>query len=194
MRNAGVEECDGWVVASDADLLRESRIRPEAFVVVCRRHADQLLGWLRREVGPDVAEDLLAETVARAWYHRGRFRDPGTGSAGAWLQGIAANLARDYRRHGAIDARARQRLGLVDEREDDPSTAVDERLSAAAEFARVAPAFQSLPEAQRAALRLRVVGELAYNEIGRSLAIAPATARTRVHRALSRLRLHVGSE
>lgn len=182
------------MVASDADLLRESRIRPEAFVVVCRRHASQLLGWLRREVGPDFADDLLAETLARAWYHRGRFRDPGTGSAGAWLQGIAANLARDYRRHGAIDTRARQRLGLVDEGDDDPFTVVDERLSAAAEFARVARAFESLPEGQRAALGLRVVGGLNYDDIGRSLAISPATARTRVHRALTRLRLLMGSE
>src|SRR4051794_14782104 len=99
-------------MASDAQLLSESRRRPAAYAEVCARHAADLARWLSREVGRDAADDLLAETLAQGWYSRRRFRDPGGGSAGPWLQGIAANLVRDYRRRGAIEQRARRRLGL----------------------------------------------------------------------------------
>ena len=186
-----VSESDARTV-DDARLLRESRSRPDAFVDVCERHASALLGWLRREVGGGVAEELLAETFARAWYGRRRFRDPGTGSAGPWLHGIARNLVRDYRRRGAIESRARRRLQLaVPAYEPAASADSDERVSAETSYASVEPRFDELPEGQRDALRLRVVEELEYEEIGRRLAIKAATARTRVHRALRTLREHL---
>ena len=176
----------------DARLLSESRRRPDAFVEVCKRHAPALLGWLRREVGDGIAEDLLAETLARAWYGRRRFRDPGTGSAGPWLHGIARNLVRDYRRRGAIESRARRRLRFAVPAYE-PAAAADSeaRLSAETSYASVGPRLAELPGEQRDALRLRVVEELDYAEIGRRLAIKPSTARTRVHRALRALREHL---
>jgi RNA polymerase sigma-70 factor (ECF subfamily) len=180
-----------WLMTSastptDAELLRESRRRPDAFVEVCSRHADALAAWLRRDVGANIAEELLAETLARAWLGRRRYRDPGDGSGGPWLFGIARNLVRDYRRRGAIDTRARRRLGLPTDA--DAYSDVDDRVSAEARFASVAPLLDELPPEQRAALELRVVDELDYGAIGARLEVNAVTARTRVHRALKTLR------
>jgi RNA polymerase sigma-70 factor (ECF subfamily) len=176
-------------MAVDAALLRESRKRPEAFVEVCRRHAGELSAWLRRRVGADVADDLLAETFARAWYARRKFRDPGTGSAGPWLQGIAANVVRDYRRRGAIEARASRRLGLArTAAEEHGYAATVSRLDAHTRLDDFRDRLDELPAEQRAALELRVIDELDYDEIAERLDVSPTTARTRVHRALKTLR------
>jgi RNA polymerase sigma factor (sigma-70 family) len=179
-------------MATDVELLRESRRRPDAFVDVCERHASDLAGWLRREVGPVIAEDLLAETFSRAWFRRRRFRDPGTGSAGPWLQGIARNLVRDYRRRGAIETRALRRLGLPVGGEHSAFAETDDRVTAEIEYEGVGAFVAELPAEQREALELRVVDELSYDEIGSRLAINAITARTRVHRALKSLRNQTG--
>jgi RNA polymerase sigma factor (sigma-70 family) len=176
-------------MATDSELLRESRRRPDAYVEVCARHMADLARWLRREVGSDAADDLLAETLARGWYSRRRFSDPGSGSAGPWLQGIAANLVRDYRRRGAIEQRARKRLGLpLDFEEPSAFEAAEDRLEAVSRYAAVRQRLHELPADQRVALELRVVDELGYEEIGERLSVSPITARTRVHRALQALR------
>ena len=183
-------------MATDDELLRESRRRPDAYVEVCSRHMPDLAGWLRREVGQDAADDLLAETLARGWYSRRRFRDPGTGSAGARLQGIAANLVRDFRRRGAIEQRARAKLGLpLSMEEASGYLEVEEKAEAISRYAAVRERLDELPPDQREALELRVVHELDYDEIGERLSVSPVTARTRVHRALKALRLMTaGSE
>ncbi len=179
-------------MATDADLLRESRRRPDAYVEVCRRHAHDISGWLRRQVGMNEVDDLLAETFARGWYSRKRFRDPGTGSAGPWLQGIAANVVRDYRRRGAIELRAQRKLGLPPAGADDMQEDAVERLSVQSEYGTALDAgIGDLPAEQRTALELRVVDELDYEEIGARQAVSPTTARTRVHRALKSLRLNL---
>jgi RNA polymerase sigma-70 factor, ECF subfamily len=178
-------------MASDAELLRESRRRPDAYVEVCERHAVDLAGWLRKQVGANEADDLLAETLARGWYARKRFRDPGNGSAGAWLQAIAGNVVREYRRRGAIELRARDKLGLPVVTDRSVEEEAVERIAATAEVAALDGSISSLPAEQRSALELRVVDELDYDEIGSRLGITTTTARTRVHRALKSLRVTI---
>jgi RNA polymerase sigma factor (sigma-70 family) len=174
---------------SDARLLRESRRDPDAFVTVCERHAGALHGWLRRQTrSDDVAAELLAETLAEAWRVRRRFRDPGDGSAAPWLFGIARNLLSHYRRRGAVAVRARERLGLRVEPAHDPYEEVDERVSTAVDPSQLEAALAALPASQREALTMRVVGEREYEEIAGELEVSPATARTRVFRALGALR------
>jgi RNA polymerase sigma factor (sigma-70 family) len=177
-------------------LLRESRRDPDAFVVVCERHAGPLQRWLRGQTHDDhVVTELLAETFAEAWRVRRRFRDPGDGSARAWLFGIARNLLGHYRWEGTVAARARQRLGLQLERAPhDPFEELDERLSVAAGGDELHAAVAGLPAEQRAALELRVLDELAYDEVAKRLAVTRATARTRVFRALGALRTRMEGE
>lgn len=180
---------------SDAELLRAARRDPDAFVAVCERHIGPLRAWLRRETHDDhVAAELVAETLATAWRARGRYRDPGTGSARPWLFGIARNLLRRYWQAGAVDRRGRARLALRVEvaSAEDPFADVDARLTANGSGGSLRAALASLPAEQRDALTLRVIDELEYDEIAAELAVAPTTARTRVFRALTTLRARMG--
>jgi len=176
---------------TDAELLRRARRDPDAFLVVCRRHAPRLEAWLRKELRDETrAQEVLAETLAAAWFSSGRFRDRGEG-AGPWLHGIARNLVLQLRRDGAIESRARARLGLpvADEGEYD---GIVNRLSAEEEFGRISDSLDRLPDDQRRALELRVVDVLDYTEVGRRLRISPQAARVRVFRALTALRAQIG--
>jgi RNA polymerase sigma factor (sigma-70 family) len=137
----------------------------------------RLRGWLRKETGDDeVAMDLTAETFAQALVSMRRHRG---GDETAWLYGIARNLLFQYRRRSRVEDAARRKLGLPDRDWSDYD--VDDRVVD----------LGTLPEHERAALELHVVGELPYDAVARELHITPGTARMRVHRALRRLR---GSE
>src|SRR3954452_4807943 len=79
--------------ASDADLVRASLGDAEAFRALYDRHAARVhAGLLRQTRHDDAAYDLTAETFARAWLVRARFRDEAGGSALPWLLGIAQNV------------------------------------------------------------------------------------------------------
>jgi RNA polymerase sigma factor (sigma-70 family) len=191
-------ECDEHVLMqnrpdrrTDAELLRRSHRDPDAFIVVCHRHARRVEGWLRKELQDDVrAQEVLAETLAAAWFSSRRFRDQGEG-AGPWLHGIARNLVLRMQRDGAIESRARVRLGLP-VAEEDGYDGVLNRLDAEQEFARISEPLDRLPAEQRKALELRVVEVLDYAEVGERLRISPQAARVRVFRALSSLRSQIG--
>lgn len=157
---------------------------PAAFTRIYRRHASAVHAVLAAEVGSDVAEDITAETFARAWLHRRRFRDERDGSVRPWLMGIARNVLRDSARARRVDERGRQRLGVPWESSGEMETEVAARLDAAAE----APGLLAqLSSAERAAVELRVVEDLPFEEVARRLEVKPAAARLRVSRALRRL-------
>jgi RNA polymerase sigma factor (sigma-70 family) len=166
--------------ASDAELVRSHD--PQAFGVLYARHAQAVHGWFTARVAW-AAADLTAETFARAWLARRTFRDERDGSALPWLLGIGRNVLRESARHDRVETAARRRLGLPLELADDEFAAVDERLSAPS----LRAALAALPPHERRALELRVVDELPYDDVARSLRIRPAAARLRVSRALRRL-------
>ena len=174
---------------TDAELLRHSRRDPDAFMLVCRRHATALDGWLTAQVR-DVGL-ARAETFSEAWFSRGRFADPGDGDARPWLFGIARNLVRRVYRDRAVASRGRARLGLPVAAPDEYGEVI-ERLAAGQTLGSLDEHLAGLPESQRDALELRVVHELDYEEIGQRLAITPEGARTRVFRALATLRSQIG--
>jgi RNA polymerase sigma-70 factor (ECF subfamily) len=176
---------------SDASLLRQAGQDPSAFSELYVRHVEAVYRWFRRRLDW-AASDLTAETFARAWLGRGRFRDERDGSAVPWLLGIAANVLADTVRRNRIETQARERLGLpLDLASEDGYTAVEERLSPRAALTR---GVDSLPAHERDALELRVVDELPYAQVAKRLAIRPAAARLRVSRALRRLALSVPEE
>jgi RNA polymerase sigma-70 factor (ECF subfamily) len=171
---------------SDAELIREAASDVAAFGVLYERHALQVFTWCRRRL-EWAASDLTAETFAQAWLGRERFRDEHGGSALPWLLGIARNVLRETVRLDRVETRARERLGLpVDLAAEDGYAKVEDRLSPRLALA---GALDDLPEHERQALELRVVGELPYDEVAEQLAIRPAAARLRVSRALRRLAL-----
>lgn len=175
---------------TDAELIRTAA-DPAAFGELYRRHAPAVFGWFRPRL-EWAAADLTAETFARAWFSRRRFRDERDGSALPWLFGIARNVLRDSVRRGEIETRARVKLGLpLDLAAEDGYAEVEERLSPREALA---GALQQLPPHERRAVELRVIDELSYREVARRLAIRPAAARLRVSRALRRLALTTSKE
>jgi DNA-directed RNA polymerase specialized sigma24 family protein len=92
---------------------------------------------------------------------------------------------RESARRDRIESQARERLGLpLDLAADEGYTEVDERLSPRLALP---AALDELPDHERDAVELGVIGELPYEEVARQLSIRPAAARLRVSRALRRL-------
>jgi RNA polymerase sigma factor (sigma-70 family) len=169
---------------TDADLLRECARDPDAFGELYARHVDAVHRWFAARL-EWAASDLTAETFARAWLSRRRFRDQRDGTALPWLLGIARNVLAATLRHERVESAARRRLGLPCElAEDDGYAAVDDRLSPRRS---VTEAIARLSHAEREALELRVIGELPYDEVSARLGIRPAAVRLRVFRALRRV-------
>lgn len=176
---------------SDASLMRAAATDPAAFSEIYDRHAGTLYAWFRHRLAW-AAADLTAETFARAWLARSRFRDLRDGSALPWLHGIAAHVLADAVRRDRIETRARERLGLpLDLASEDGYDDVERRLSPRLAVGRE---LHSLPEHERRAVELRVLEELPYDQVADRLAIAPAAARLRVSRALRRLAGAVSKE
>jgi RNA polymerase sigma-70 factor (ECF subfamily) len=172
----------------DVELIVLSWDEPEAFGTLFERHAEALLGYFaRRTFDPEAAAELTAETFAQAFASRKRFRDKGLGVAG-WLYGIGRHQLGRYFRTGAVDARARTRLGMP---ERAVSTEDYERIEELIDFEKVGraigQAFSLLSEEQREALTLRVIDGRSYREVAEKLRCTEETARARVSRGLKRL-------
>ena len=175
---------DARGAVTDAELLAAAEQDASAFGELYSRHVLRVHAWFARRIHW-AAADLTAETFARAWLRRRGFRDQHDGWALPWLLGIAHNVLRESARRDRIESRARERLGLaLDLADEEGYTAVDERLSPSLALA---SALDELPDHERDALELRVIGELPYQEVARRLSIRPAAARLRVSRALRRL-------
>lgn len=174
----------------DAELLAVCGHDPPAFGVLHRRHAHDLLAFLRRGT-PDAqhALDLLAETMALAYERRARYR-PSAGSVRQWLFGIARYELLEHWRSERVRREALARLGVEPPTTDDASI---ERIDALIDAGRMHPelarAIDALPPGEREAVIARHLHDHDYPEIARRLGISPGAARVRVHRALAKLRL-----
>ena len=174
---------------SDDDLLVASVKDPEAFGAFYDRHVHAAIGYfMLRTRDPEASADLAAETFAAALHGRRRF-DPAKGPASAWLFGIARRKLADALERGAVEDRARRRLGLPRLELDDEAL---ERVVAAADAgaagARAIAALDDLPADQRAAVEARVLDENAYPEIAARLRTSESVIRKRVSRGLAGLR------
>lgn len=178
---AMIATAEGVRTPSDRDVIASSRDRPERFEAVFDRHATTIYRYVRRRVGATLAEELVAETFARAFRARHRFDRRGE-SALPWLYGIAANLLRMHRRAEERRLRAYARAA---ERGLEPSRSADSdrRLDAVALRPALAEALASLPVGQREVLLLHAWAELSHEEIAIALDISAGTVRSRLHRA-----------
>lgn len=137
-----------------------------------------------RVASADEADELTAETFLRAVRAAASF-DPARGNAKAWLFRIAQNVLRDARR------RERRRGSVSIEAFRDLVSAApspEERLLHEEEVRRLLAAMDELSERDREVVSLRYASELEYPEIAGILGIREAAVRTRLWRALGRLR------
>lgn len=160
----------------------ESTARRDRFEGLFNAESRALLGYaLRRTQRAEDAADVVAETFLVAWR---RIDDVPLGSeARLWLYGVArrfcANQARHLRRTNRLAERLREELAFQLSRPAEPET--DTALL-------VREALQRLNEDDRELIQLTSWEGLSPTELATALSIPPATVRSRLHRARSRLR------
>ncbi|MFG1680533.1 RNA polymerase sigma factor [Nonomuraea sp. NPDC049269] len=194
MRHESRTDAPPWPAAvetaDDAAVIARSRHEPEHFTTLFTRHAPALKRYVIRRLGPDPAEDIVAETFARAFQHRETY-DLARDDARPWLYGIATNLIGRHRRHEISQYRALSRTG-ADSVTESFTDEVDQRVAADGARRRLAGALAGLPRGHRDALLLVTWAELTYEQAAHALGVPVGTVRSRVNRARSKLRRVLG--
>lgn len=159
-----------------------------AFAELYRRHILAVTRYCHRRCGsPHDAADLAAEAFAEALLHLDRF-DADRGRFLDWVYGIARNKWRRWCRTGAVEQRARQRLGIrtVAVATDDTERICD-AIDAHTYRQQLTAHLHQLPDKLAAVIQLRVIEERTYPDIAATLGISEAAARKRLSRGLDRL-------
>jgi RNA polymerase sigma factor (sigma-70 family) len=185
-------------MADDAERscsLRRARSSAAAFVEFYREHAEGLLVYfVRRTFDIEVARDLTAETFARAFEHRRRFRGTTAADATGWLYGIAHHQLSHYLRRGVVHLRALEHLSIeLPVVDDDDLQRIVELGGLDGMRGRLEAALKNLDREQRRAIELRIVEERPYAEVAACLGVSEQTARARVSRALRKLAARLDS-
>ncbi|MCV7431761.1 sigma-70 family RNA polymerase sigma factor [Mycolicibacterium bacteremicum] len=163
---------------------------PEAAIMrmLYDEHAGPLWRYALRLTGDAArAEDVVQETLLRAWRHPEVGADPGR-SARAWLFTVARNLVIDERR----SARARHETGTPDpEHVADGARALDglDEADTALDRLLISTALAALSQDHRAVIRRAYYQGWSTAQIASDLGIAEGTVKSRLHYAVRALRL-----
>lgn len=131
---------------------------------------------------PDDAEDIAQETFLRAWKHLKAF-DP-TRPLRPWLLSIASNLASNRRRSARRYLAALMRAF----RDEPPHSTIEESSAQALEAQQLWKSVQTLRLAEQQIIYLRFFLELSVIETAEVLNVAEGTVKSRLNRALEKLR------
>lgn len=141
------------------------------------RYAMRLTGDASR------AEDVVQETLLRAWQHPDVIADPGR-SARAWLFTVARNMIIDERRT------ARFRHGVVSlDDSTAPAQSVPDEVNAALDRMLIADAVAQLSPEHRAVIDRAYFRGWTTAQTAADLQIAEGTVKSRLHYAVRSLRL-----
>jgi len=173
----------------DAALIARSLHAPECFGVLFDRHAPAIGRYVARRLGPDAADDLVAETFLVAFRRRGHY-DLTHGDARPWLYGIATRLIGRHRRQEVRFFRAIARTG-VDPAAEPIADQVTDRIAAQAARGELAAALAQLSQGQRDVLWL-VASGLGYEETALALEVPVGTVSSRLVRARRKVREALG--
>jgi RNA polymerase sigma factor CnrH len=158
----------------------------DAFETLFRQYQKEVYRWIIRIVrDPASAEDLTVETFWRTYRARARF-DPQR-SFGAWARTIATNVALDYLKRSRVrhELQADSRMQTLERLPARPNA---DRIEQRNLRVRTALAFGQLPAKLRVVAVLALVEEAPHAEIAEALNISPAAVKSRVFRAVQRLR------
>ena len=161
----------------------------QAYGQLAERYANRVRAWILRRVhSPDDTDDLVQETLVRAWSQLGQLRQPA--KYAAWLRSIADNTARTWQRRGIVQLQLTELLRQSDDRS--PAPVVDQ--------AGPSPVRQIVREAVRrlSATQQQVVVHhylkgYAYGETAALLGLDTKTVRSRLQKARGRLRKELGT-
>jgi len=168
---------------------RELRSAPSArvgeadLVALCERHAPALLTYVTRLLGDrQMAEDIVQETLLRAWTHPHAVSGQ-DGSERGWLFTVARNLATDQFR-----ARRARPQEMPDYLIDLSGSASDEDLDLALQSMVVAEALTALTREHRAVLVQTFYLGRSVAQAAAELGIPEGTVKSRAYYALRSLR------
>jgi RNA polymerase sigma-70 factor (ECF subfamily) len=156
--------CDGIAMPDDQQLL--------AWVPRLRRYARALAG------NRDDADDLVQDTLERAWARSGLWR--GVADMRAWLFGIMHNLH--------VDGVRRPRLRTLPMGDDTPEIPVAPTQGDRLAVLDLQAALDRLPVEQREVVLLVALEDMAYADVARTLGIPIGTVMSRLSRGRERLR------
>jgi RNA polymerase sigma-70 factor (ECF subfamily) len=132
---------------------------------------------------PDDAEDIAQETFLRAWNHLKRFDT--ARPLRPWLLSIASNLASNRRRSAG---RYLSALTRAFRNEPASSASIEEKSTRRMEASHLRKAVQTLSVPDQQIVYLRYFLDLSVAETAEILKIAEGTVKSRLSRALDRLR------
>ena len=175
---------------SDGDLIGRSLADPACFAVIFDRHADEVLRYAHARLGPDLAEDVVAETFLAAFARRDRY-DTARADARPWLYGIAIRQIGRHRRAGARRLRLLRSLPSEPPGEDLDGRAA-ERVTAQALRPRLAEVLAGLSRDDRELLLLVAWAGLSYAESAEAMGVTVSAVKSRLNRIRTRTRKALG--
>jgi RNA polymerase sigma factor (sigma-70 family) len=186
-QSGGAVGCDA---ATDAEIIERSLRAPDSFGEIFDRHHGEILRYAHARLGPDLAEDVVADTFLAAFGKRARY-DQARGDARPWLYGIATREIRRYRRAEQRYQRALWRIH-AEAVADDPGDRWAERATAERLRPRLAAVLSGLPQRDRDLLLLIAWADLTYDESAQALGIPIGTVRSRLNRIRGKARTALG--
>ncbi len=127
------------------------------------------------------AADLVQDVFVAALRRLGDVQEPA--AFPGWLMSIARNTAIDHLRKRARQADLRHNVGTTSS-----AATVEENSSPSADANRVLQALQTLPEAYRETLIMRLLEDMTGPEIAERTGLAPGSVRVNLHRGMEMLR------
>ena len=144
------------------------------FETLYRRYAPDVFRFAHYLSGDRAeAEDITSETFVRAWTSPEPIE---MSTVKGYLFTIARNL------HLRRMSRRSRQVGLMPDTPD-PRAGPLRQVESKAELRAVMDGLQRLPEVDRAALLMRALEEMPYEEIARALSISLAAVKVKIHRA-----------
>ena len=167
-----------------------SRHDPEQFGAIFDAYFAEIHRYVVSRLGPDPAEDVVAETFLTAFRKRTHY-DAGRAGVRTWLYGIATNLIGKHRRSEVRALRALARRSPEARVE-----AHDDRVAAQVSAERLRPdlaaAIAELSPGDRDVLLLVALAGLGHDEIAAALEIPYGTVGSRLNRARRKVRAALG--
>ena len=156
-------------------------MRDADFERLVQRHAQDVYAFLLYRTGDHhLAEDLVGDTLERAYRARGRF-DRRRASEKTWLITIALNRWRDLLRREGSERAALERLTSGDRGDAGGMDAVDERRA-------LLDGIAGLPADEREIVSLAYGADLTAKQMASLLELPVTTVQGRLYRGLRHLR------
>lgn len=165
--------------SDDATLLSHvGRGHRDALELLYRRHGGSILRFLRQVCGsPELAEEVLQETLLAVWKGASRFR--AQSSAQTWIFEIARRQAHTVMRRKRLEMVSDDALGDVSDSDLGPADLAI--ASATRDALNLALSKLSLPH--REVIVLALIEGLPYGEVARITGVPVGTVRSRLNHA-----------